>query len=123
LKQRWQAPAISHVVVRARHTAIRRALVAYFVPLNGASITTGELIAFLQQTLPEYLIPSAFVKRIVSAHAQCKIDHNALPLRGTKRPALSEPLMPPRSELSRRSLEFGGPFCLDEVESTTTSSI
>jgi len=99
--------------------------VAYFVPLNGASITTGELIAFLQQTLPEYLIPSAFVKLDrFPLTPNGKIDHNALPLPGTKRPALSEPLMPPRSELEQKIAGvWRAVLHLDEVESTTTSSI
>ncbi|HMC27505.1 MAG TPA: amino acid adenylation domain-containing protein, partial [Verrucomicrobiae bacterium] len=97
-------PAISHVVVHAKaYGDQEERLVAYFVPLNGASIITGELIAFLQQTLPEYMIPSAFVKLDgFPLTPNGKVDHNALPLPGTNRPALSEPLVAPRTELEQK---------------------
>ena len=36
-------------------------LVAYFVPVQGAQPSTAELRGYLQQHLPDYMVPSAFV--------------------------------------------------------------
>jgi len=111
-------PAISHVVVHAKaYGDQEERLVAYFVPLNGPSITAGELIAFLQQTLPEYMIPSAFVKLdAFPLTPNGKLDHKALPLPGTNRPALSEPLVAPRTELEQKIVAvWRAVLHLDEV--------
>jgi amino acid adenylation domain-containing protein len=56
--------SVREVVVIARATddaSGDKQLVAYFVPVQGAAPTTAELRAYLQQHLPDYMVPSVFV--------------------------------------------------------------
>jgi acyl carrier protein len=68
------------VIVREDNTGDRR-LVAYYVPENsGSTLPVSELKTSLQKSLPEYMVPSAFVSidrmpRIPSG----KLDRRALP--------------------------------------------
>src|SRR5262245_57235760 len=57
-------PDVREVVVTAREDAPgEKRLVAYLVPHESApELTTSVLRAFLQKKLPEYMVPSAFVK-------------------------------------------------------------
>src|SRR5262249_32810929 len=50
----------SHVIAREDAPGDQR-LVAYLVLSEGAQVTAGELRQFLMKTLPDYMIPSAFV--------------------------------------------------------------
>ena len=83
-------PAVEQSVVVARDDAKGlKYLAAYFAPAtrpsggNGRSpqpITTGELRAFLAETLPDYMIPLAFVVLdALPLTPNGKIDRNALP--------------------------------------------
>src|SRR5262249_41854905 len=55
--------SVSQNVVDARTSASGgRRIVAYVVPREGAACDDAALRAFLQQELPEYMVPSAFVK-------------------------------------------------------------
>jgi amino acid adenylation domain-containing protein len=97
-------PAVSSAVVHALAYGDREErLVAYFVPAEGGFVSTGELINFLQKTLPEYMIPSAFVKmEALPLTANGKVDHKALPLPGTSRPALNQTFVAPRGDLEEK---------------------
>jgi aryl carrier-like protein len=79
-------------VALARHPAVREAvaavrretggprLVAYFVPGAPAAPPAAELRAFLQQTLPEYMVPWTFVALgAMPVTANGKLDRAALP--------------------------------------------
>ncbi|NOZ57523.1 MAG: amino acid adenylation domain-containing protein, partial [Calditrichaeota bacterium] len=57
-----------------------RRLVAYVVPKQGAQLSAGELREFLQQHLPDYMIPAAFVEmESLPLTPNGKIDRRALP--------------------------------------------
>ncbi|MEA5581859.1 amino acid adenylation domain-containing protein [Nodularia harveyana UHCC-0300] len=57
-----QHPQVSQGVVMVQgETANEKRLVAYIVPIPGETITNTELFDFLQQRLPNYMIPAAFV--------------------------------------------------------------
>ncbi|MBV7326659.1 amino acid adenylation domain-containing protein [Chloroflexi bacterium TSY] len=75
-------PGVQEAVVLAREESLEhKRLVAYIVPEAGQSVTGSELQNALQQRLPSYMIPSAFV--MVASFPQTssgKIDRNALPL-------------------------------------------
>ncbi|NEP12737.1 MAG: amino acid adenylation domain-containing protein [Symploca sp. SIO2C1] len=67
------------VVVRTDHSGDKR-LIAYVVSQN-TSFTTGELRAFLKEKLPDYMVPSAFVKlEVLPLTPNGKVDRQALPV-------------------------------------------
>jgi amino acid adenylation domain-containing protein len=73
-------PAIADTVVLARGTEAAKRLVAYVVPRPGASAEAGELAAHLRVSLPEYMVPAAFVALDAFPRtASGKLDRKALP--------------------------------------------
>lgn len=76
-----QHPGINETVVVAREdTPGDKRVVAYFVPVNNATLTTVELRAFLKEKLPEYMLPSVFVTlKSMPLTPNGKVDRRALP--------------------------------------------
>jgi amino acid adenylation domain-containing protein len=76
-----QHPAVRQAVVVAREdTPGDKRLVAYVVPQPQQEIKANELRSFLRESLPDYMIPSAFL--VLEAFPQTpngKIDRRALP--------------------------------------------
>ena len=73
-------PALREVVVTALAEGDTRRLVAYVVPIERAVPDPEELRRFLKQTLPEYMIPSAFVCLDELPHSpNGKVDRSKLP--------------------------------------------
>jgi amino acid adenylation domain-containing protein/non-ribosomal peptide synthase protein (TIGR01720 family) len=69
----------SCVIAREDNPGIKR-LVAYLVPHPQVTPTTSELRQFLKATLPEYMIPSAFViLEALPLTRNGKVDRRALP--------------------------------------------
>src|SRR5262249_20074361 len=73
-------PAIQHAVAVVREdVAGDKRLVAYVV-LNGQDISSSELRAYLKQTIPGYMLPSAFVKlESLPLTPSGKVSRRALP--------------------------------------------
>ncbi|MFL6202324.1 MAG: amino acid adenylation domain-containing protein, partial [Thermoanaerobaculia bacterium] len=69
-----------HPGVREAVTAVReRRLVAYLVA--GEDVSEGALRALLREALPDYMVPSAFVRlSAIPLTPNGKVDHRALPL-------------------------------------------
>jgi myxalamid-type nonribosomal peptide synthetase MxaA len=81
--------AVDHSVVVALDDAQGlKYLAAYFVPASFQAVTTSELRAFLAETLPDYMIPLAFVPlEALPLTPNGKIDRNALPAPDAERRA------------------------------------
>ena len=64
MKASWRSTrGVSGAVVNLYESADgSKRLAAYLVPAEGADPSTDELRAFMRQTLPDYLIPNAFVR-------------------------------------------------------------
>jgi acyl-coenzyme A synthetase/AMP-(fatty) acid ligase len=72
-------------------------LVAYVVRAEGSFPTVTDLRAALALTLPDYMIPSAFVfMAAIPVVPNGRVDRRALPLPGNSRPTLGVPYMAPR---------------------------
>jgi aspartate racemase len=76
-----QHPALSDAVVVVREDkADDKRLVAYFVTGQERKVTAVELRAYLQQSLPEYMVPAAFVAlESLPLTANGKVNRKELP--------------------------------------------
>ncbi|HFQ93464.1 MAG TPA: amino acid adenylation domain-containing protein, partial [Anaerolineae bacterium] len=73
-------------------------LVAYFTAAAEPAPTTSELRRFLGETLPEYMIPAAFIPlEQMPLTPSGKIDRRALPEPDNLRPDLAAAYVPPRT--------------------------
>ncbi len=73
-------PEVAQAVVTARSGSGRKHLVAYVVAADGSTVDTGTLRESLGRTLPDYLVPSAFVVLdALPLNANGKVDRRALP--------------------------------------------
>ncbi|QSQ18810.1 amino acid adenylation domain-containing protein [Pyxidicoccus parkwayensis] len=96
-------PAVRDAFVMAREDVPGdRRLVAYVV-LSEPAPTSSDLHGFLGETLPPYMVPSAFmVLPALPLSPNGKVDTRALPVPEGERPALAAAYAPPQSELERR---------------------
>jgi amino acid adenylation domain-containing protein len=92
-------PAVREAVVVVRGESGEGRLVGYVVPVSGAAPSTAELRAFLQRTLPEYMVPWTFVALdAMPVTANGKLDRAALP---APRPVAAAAAVAPRNALER----------------------
>ncbi|QSQ26379.1 non-ribosomal peptide synthase/polyketide synthase [Pyxidicoccus parkwayensis] len=101
-----EAALRAHPEVREAVAVVRedapgdKRLVAYFVPRQ--DVDAASLRAFLQQRLPEYMLPSAFVSlQALPLSANGKVDRKTLPTPDTTRSEASE-YIAPRTETEVR---------------------
>lgn len=94
-------PAVQETVVMAREDIPGETrLVAYIVASQEAAPTTHELRRFLQQNLPDYMIPSVFVfLEALPLTANGKIDPRALPAPERTQPSFQGTFVSPRTPL------------------------
>ena len=82
-------------------------LAAYIVPRDDVKLAINELQGFLRQTLPDYMIPSAFV--ILDAlplTPNGKVDRKVLPAPNQIRPDLSNEFVAPRTEIEEKMVKI-----------------
>jgi amino acid adenylation domain-containing protein/non-ribosomal peptide synthase protein (TIGR01720 family) len=98
-----------------RHTSVREAvvlarqdgggdgrLVAYVVLRAGQESAPADLRAFLKGSLPDYMVPSAFVRlEALPTTANGKVDRRALPAPETTRAAPEATAVPPDTSIER----------------------
>jgi amino acid adenylation domain-containing protein len=112
-----QHPAIQESVVMMREMGGEKRLVAYVIPAvsgnfvssNSVALpttdripTTNQLRSFLSQTLPDYMLPAAFVHLgAFPLTVNGKVDRQALPIPDIVRPTLSVAYQSPGSELEK----------------------
>ncbi|MEO1147998.1 MAG: amino acid adenylation domain-containing protein [Cyanobacteria bacterium J06638_22] len=98
-----QHPLVSETVVIAREDVPGdKRLVAYVVLFQQTS-TVNELRQFLQQRLPDYMLPTTFVQLdALPLNPSRKLDRKALPAPDKVRPNLTESYLAPRSALEEK---------------------
>jgi amino acid adenylation domain-containing protein len=96
-------PAVRDGVVLAREDLPgEKRLVAYVVSGEEPAPGSGELRSFLRQTLPDYMVPSAFVPLAsLPLTPNGKIDRSALPPPDGARPELEDGFVAPRTPLEK----------------------
>ena len=95
-------PAVRQTVVLAPRDAFGdRRLVAYWAPEGGAEATRDELQGFLESSLPDFQVPSIFMRlEELPLNPNGKVDRKALPEPDAREGAKST-FEPPRSETSK----------------------
>ncbi|MEG4350111.1 amino acid adenylation domain-containing protein [Microcoleus sp. LAD1_D3] len=101
-----QHPAVRESAVLVWFGAnARKRLVAYVVPdaqEQNSSLSSSELRQFLQERLPEYMVPSAFVLlEKLPLTPNGKIDRKALPAPDRDRPELEEAFATPSTAIEK----------------------
>jgi amino acid adenylation domain-containing protein len=91
------------VVVAREDKAGGKRLVAYVAPEKGEEIGWGELRRYLSERLPEYMIPSAYVRmEEMPLTANGKVDRRALPPGDGINVDHSDSFVAPRNDLEKR---------------------
>jgi amino acid adenylation domain-containing protein len=99
-----QHPDICECVVAIREdTPGSKRLVAYLAMSPETALTVGKCRQFLSQSLPEYMLPSAFVLlEQLPLTPNGKIDRKALPTPNGSRPDVSASYVAPRTPLEEQ---------------------
>jgi amino acid adenylation domain-containing protein len=91
-----------NVVIARPHATGEKHLVAYIVTHPGSTYKQNQLSAFLQQRLPEYMLPSVFVVlESLPLTPNGKVDRQKLPAPGRERPQLEQVYIAPQNDSER----------------------
>ncbi len=98
-----QHPDVREIVVLARQDeAGEKQLTAYIVPHYNSGYTHNKLRGFLQQRLPNYMVPSAFVMlESLPLTVNGKVDRHKLPAPSRERPQLEQAYIAAQTDLER----------------------
>lgn len=94
-------PAIKQavVIVREDEPGIKR-LVAYCVVNEGQKLNIAEIRKYLQEKIPDYMVPAAFMELgVIPLTPNGKADRSALPAPDRHRPELDKAYVAPRDDL------------------------
>jgi len=90
------------VVIDQKNESGEAKLVAFYTAAAQTAPSASVLRAFLIRCLPDYMIPSAFVKlETIPLTPNGKLDRHALPEPGGHRPEIDVPYLAPESEIEK----------------------
>lgn len=93
-------PSVREAVVVVRKDEGDKHLVAYFVPREGHAIRVDDLRDFLNQKLPDHMVPSVFVElESLPLSPIGKVDRHALPSTNGNKPSTVTRFAAPTDEL------------------------
>jgi amino acid adenylation domain-containing protein len=93
-----QHAAVKEALVSVQEAHDDKLLVAYLAPRNGKATSGGELKEFLQERLPAYMVPSAFIfLEEMPLTPNGKVDRRALPAARLGAAGVGREYMKPRS--------------------------
>ena len=104
---RQHAAVRENVVVARENGQGSHRLIAYVVVAHKPAPTVSDLRGFLEEKLPEYMVPSAFVlldALPLTPHG--KVDRRALPTPDGTRPELNKPYIAPRTPTEKLLAEI-----------------
>lgn len=103
-----QHPAVKECAVVVRDDAAgAKCLVAYIVPTQSPAPAPDTWRTFLEQKVPDYLVPTAFLALpALPLNANGKVDVSALPSFDGSRPELQAQYMAPRDDVERQLAEI-----------------
>jgi len=104
---RRQAGVRDAVVAAREDSPGQKRLVAYVVPAGETAPSVGELRQALKESLPEYMVPAAFV--VLAALPMTpsgKVNRRALPAPDVGRPDLDASYMPPHTTVQQMLAEI-----------------
>ncbi|MFQ6026842.1 MAG: amino acid adenylation domain-containing protein [Dehalococcoidia bacterium] len=98
-----QQPTVQEAVVIAKEEGPGDArLIAYLVPEAGHQTSPADLRFALQQTLPEFMVPAAFVEiEAIPLTANGKLDRKSLPAPDHFAAGLTAEFVPPSTEVEK----------------------
>src|SRR5437764_1285080 len=95
-------PAVREALVVAREFGAGDVRLVAYVVAGADEPGAGELIGYLKERLPEYMVPAAFVTLpALPLTPNGKVDRAALPEPELARPELHTPFVAPRDDLER----------------------
>jgi len=105
------------VVVAQQNNSGEDRLVAYITCSSQRNANINELRNFLKVKLPDYMIPSVFIKlEALPLMPNGKVDRRALPYPGTSRPKLDTPYVSARTSVEEQLAQiWARVLSLDEV--------
>ncbi len=108
----YNHPQVRETVVIAREDEPgNKRLVAYVVTTEAKAPSTGEFRQYLQQTLPDYMIPAVFIQlAALPLTPNCKIDRRALPAPQQTRLESADSFVAPRDKLESQLTEIWEEF-------------
>ncbi len=101
-------PAIREAIVMTREDeGDERRLVAYVTANENQVVTLSDLRNFLKERLPDYMVPTFFVRlEVMPLTANGKVDRLMLPAPDRTRLEINEAFMPPRTPVEEALLEI-----------------
>jgi amino acid adenylation domain-containing protein len=113
-----QHPAVHEAVLVAREDQPgSKRLVAYVVLAPKAATTVAELRKFLNERLPQYMVPAVFMLlNALPKTLNGKVDRRALPAPGRSRPEIDTPFVAPGTPLEEALAQIWKEvLCLDSI--------
>ncbi len=102
-----QHPAVRETVVTAQKDELGNQRLIAYVVANNPSLQINQLRSFLQEKLPEYMLPSAFVMlEAMPLTPNGKLDRRALPAPDQQRPELQSAFIAPQTPIEKQLAEI-----------------